>query len=47
MLQFLIHCVSDIASSVVKTLLHDTHAAISTLGDVIARDNDLEKKMVS
>lgn len=36
-----------IANSVVKTLLQDVKAAISTLGDAIARDNDVEKRRVS
>lgn len=39
--------VSHIANSLVKTLLHNTMEAIGTLGDVIARDNDVEKRSVS
>ena len=39
--------VIHIANSVVKTLLQDVKGAISTLGDAIARDNDVEKRRVS
>jgi len=43
----MIPCVSHIASSAVKTLLHDTHAAIRTLDNAIGQDNDPEQKRVS
>ena len=39
--------VTHIANSAVKTLLQDVMAAIGTLGDAIARDNDVEKRRVS
>lgn len=39
--------VIHIANSVVKTLLQDVKGAISTLGDAIARDNDVDKRRVS
>ena len=39
--------VAHIANSVVKTLLHDVRQAISTLGDAIARDNDMDKRRAS
>ena len=39
--------VPHISNSAVKTLLHEVREAISTLGDAIARDNDVDKRRVS